>query len=203
MADGYLARIRAIQPEGPYLLLGSSFGGLLSYEIAAKLRYAGQRAGLVAIVDAVPALPPDGVPPLDTGTAEHAALRILLTEAGLGHAAGEHTFANRAAAFAAVQSTRGPLGGVSDGTLSTLADLCAWHIRLAHSYRPPRYDGMIVLFSAAADPAAPGTAAKAAAWRRMAAAVRVHELGCTHDQVMQPQAAAAIARALSPILQEL
>jgi len=114
----------------------------------------------------------------------------------------ERALASRTAAFAAVRFARGPPHGVSDRTLSTLVDLCAQHIRLAYSYRPPRYDGVVVLFSAAADPATPGTAAKAAAWRHTAAEVQVHEIDCAHDQVKQPPAAAAIARLLSPILQE-
>ncbi|MEJ3750125.1 amino acid adenylation domain-containing protein [Actinomycetes bacterium KLBMP 9797] len=54
MAEDYLEHIRAIQPEGPYHLLGWSFGGLVAYAIATRLRQAGERVALLAVLDAYP-----------------------------------------------------------------------------------------------------------------------------------------------------
>ena len=51
LAARYLEAIRAKQPEGPYHLVGFSFGGVLPYEVAQQLRSAGQRIGLLAIID--------------------------------------------------------------------------------------------------------------------------------------------------------
>jgi acyl transferase domain-containing protein/thioesterase domain-containing protein/acyl carrier protein len=51
MASYYLEAMRAVQPEGPYLLCGSSFGGVVAYEIAQQLTAAGERAAMVAILD--------------------------------------------------------------------------------------------------------------------------------------------------------
>jgi thioesterase domain-containing protein len=48
-----LARIRAVQPEGPYRLLGWSFGGNLAHEIAVQLEAAGQHVALI-VMDAYP-----------------------------------------------------------------------------------------------------------------------------------------------------
>jgi thioesterase domain-containing protein len=53
-ADDCLAAIRAVQPTGPYHLLGYSSGGVLAHALAARLEQAGERAGLVAILDAYP-----------------------------------------------------------------------------------------------------------------------------------------------------
>jgi amino acid adenylation domain-containing protein len=200
LADEYLAAIRAVQPEGPYLLLGWSFGGLLSYEIASRLRLAGQRVGMVALVDAIPALSADG-PPLDSATAERAALRNLLSQAIPGSVITAEP-ADRAAAIAVVRSADGPLRGASVRRLNYLLDVCVRYNCLAYSYQPPRFDGPVVLFSANATPGAPDTAAKAAAWRRTAQDVRVRELDCRHRESMEPAAAATIARTLAPILRE-
>jgi thioesterase domain-containing protein/NAD(P)-dependent dehydrogenase (short-subunit alcohol dehydrogenase family)/acyl carrier protein len=41
IATAYLADIRRIQPEGPYLLGGYSFGGIVAYEMARQLKQAG------------------------------------------------------------------------------------------------------------------------------------------------------------------
>ncbi|GAA3959091.1 hypothetical protein GCM10023085_46790 [Actinomadura viridis] len=52
MAEDYLARIRSVRPSGPYHLVGWSLGGLVAYEAARRLRAAGERVGLLALVDA-------------------------------------------------------------------------------------------------------------------------------------------------------
>ena len=51
IAAYYLEEIRNVQPRGPYLLGGYSFGGLLSYEIALELRAAGEEVALLALFD--------------------------------------------------------------------------------------------------------------------------------------------------------
>jgi len=53
-ADEYLRIIREIQPEGPYHLLGWSFGGLLAHIIACSLQRDHQDVSLLAIIDAYP-----------------------------------------------------------------------------------------------------------------------------------------------------
>ncbi|MFD8719844.1 SDR family NAD(P)-dependent oxidoreductase [Streptomyces sp. NPDC059629] len=55
-AARYRTIIRDIQPEGPYHLLGWSFGGCLAYEVALQLREAGQDIGSLGLIDTV--LPP-------------------------------------------------------------------------------------------------------------------------------------------------
>ena len=54
IASHYLAQVRALQPEGPYRLLGTSFGGLVVYEMALQLRAAGQEVDLLVLVDTSP-----------------------------------------------------------------------------------------------------------------------------------------------------
>ena len=51
MASRYIAEIRAFQPHGPYYLGGSSFGGLVAYEMAQQLQLAGEEVGLLAFFD--------------------------------------------------------------------------------------------------------------------------------------------------------
>jgi thioesterase domain-containing protein/acyl carrier protein len=47
MANHYIAEIRRIRPNGPYILLGSCTGGLIAYEMAQQLFGQGQPAALV------------------------------------------------------------------------------------------------------------------------------------------------------------
>jgi thioesterase domain-containing protein len=55
-------QIRAVQPAGPYHLLGWSFGGVVAHEIAVQLQAAGEQVGALVLLDAYP---PSGRP--DTG----------------------------------------------------------------------------------------------------------------------------------------
>ena len=54
MAADYVAEIRAVQPEGPYHLLGLSVGGEIAHEMAVQLRRAGHQVGSLTMLDARP-----------------------------------------------------------------------------------------------------------------------------------------------------
>jgi thioesterase domain-containing protein len=51
MAVQYVKDMLAVCPNGPYNLLGFSFGGLVAYEIAQQLTAAGLKVGLVGMLD--------------------------------------------------------------------------------------------------------------------------------------------------------
>ncbi|HKV35213.1 MAG TPA: amino acid adenylation domain-containing protein [Pyrinomonadaceae bacterium] len=51
MAAAYIEEMRRVQPHGPYLLGGWSFGGFLALETARQLSAMGEEIGLVAILD--------------------------------------------------------------------------------------------------------------------------------------------------------
>jgi thioesterase domain-containing protein len=51
MAACGLAAMRRIQPRGPYHLTGYSFGGLVAFEIAQRLKLAGEDVALLGLID--------------------------------------------------------------------------------------------------------------------------------------------------------
>jgi acetoacetyl-CoA synthetase len=53
-AKFYVEAIRERQPHGPYHLIGFSFGGLIALELAQRLSSAGEKIGLLAMLDAYP-----------------------------------------------------------------------------------------------------------------------------------------------------
>jgi thioesterase domain-containing protein len=53
MADDYLAELRAVQPAGPYRLGGWSMGGVVAFEMARRLRAAGEEVEMLALIDSV------------------------------------------------------------------------------------------------------------------------------------------------------
>jgi acetoacetyl-CoA synthetase len=54
MATLYLAALRSLQPHGPYILVGYSFGGLVTLEMAQRLTESGESIALLVLVDAYP-----------------------------------------------------------------------------------------------------------------------------------------------------
>src|SRR6185312_7441673 len=54
MAADYVDQIRMVQPEGPYFLLGWSFGGAPACAVATELQRRGEQVAFLAILDAYP-----------------------------------------------------------------------------------------------------------------------------------------------------
>jgi len=54
MAEDYLEAICARQPRGPYALGGFSFGGLVAFEMARRLRARGEQVALLVLLDTQP-----------------------------------------------------------------------------------------------------------------------------------------------------
>ena len=77
MAAAYIEALLSVQPEGPYLLGGWSFGGFVAFEMAQQLRKQGREVALLAILDTGPILD-------KLGRADDAdLLAILCEESGL------------------------------------------------------------------------------------------------------------------------
>jgi aspartate racemase len=53
MARAYVAEIRQIQPRGPYLLGGGSFGGTVAFEMAQQLISAQEAVGILVMFDSI------------------------------------------------------------------------------------------------------------------------------------------------------
>jgi thioesterase domain-containing protein/acyl carrier protein len=51
MGRDYIKEIREFQPEGPYFLGGTSFGGMIAFEMAQQLMAQGQTVGVLALFD--------------------------------------------------------------------------------------------------------------------------------------------------------
>lgn len=57
LAERFVHALRAVQPRGPYLLAGHCYGGYVAMEMAKQLAAAGERIGLLALLDARPCAP--------------------------------------------------------------------------------------------------------------------------------------------------
>src|SRR5207248_3597179 len=75
LAARYIEAIRLVQPYGPDLVAGHSFGGVVAYEMGRQLREAGEEVTRVVLLDAYVPIPGQPLPPVD----DVAAIDELLT----------------------------------------------------------------------------------------------------------------------------
>jgi thioesterase domain-containing protein len=61
MAEDYLAEIRTVQQDGPYLLGGFSGGGITAFEMAQQLIGLGDQVALLVMLDSIPAEMPRAI----------------------------------------------------------------------------------------------------------------------------------------------
>ncbi|MFD4658683.1 amino acid adenylation domain-containing protein [Kitasatospora sp. NPDC058444] len=197
-AQRYLRELRSVLPDGPYLLAGWSFGGLVTFEMARLLEEQGSPPGFLGIIDAgAPASTggstdgPDQGPDRGAdrgpagGSEEHDALALLLHDA---HAR-EH-LPPRARSEQLRRMVR---------VLTTNGD-AARRYRSTAQLRTP-----IHLFtSAEAHPELAGPVVVPARWReRTRGALTVVEVPGNHHDMLSPPHVAPFADALSAALEEL
>src|SRR5882762_3579932 len=54
MAEFFLDAVKQLQPQGPYLLIGFSLGGLVVLEMAQRLKVKGEKVALLAMLESYP-----------------------------------------------------------------------------------------------------------------------------------------------------
>jgi thioesterase domain-containing protein len=119
LVELYLACVSRVQPRGPYLLGGNSSGGLVAFEMAQRLRAAGQQVALLALLDT----------PVELNTITRL-LHALL--AGSVRRALPHADARAPASLRIVRAMLH-----DDGLDAT--------VRALHGYRAVRYTGRLVV----------------------------------------------------------
>jgi amino acid adenylation domain-containing protein/non-ribosomal peptide synthase protein (TIGR01720 family) len=155
MAAHYLEEIRSVQPAGPYLLGGLSFGGYVAFEMAQQLRARGEEVALLALLDTAS--------PLYRGqrTFHADAAAMLAIQAGIiARAAGVELeldrgelrrLAGAAQVEAVVERLLATAGAVRDlgaEHLGRLLALFQGHALCLESYQPRRFPGRITVFRA-------------------------------------------------------
>ncbi|MDI5974277.1 amino acid adenylation domain-containing protein [Streptomyces sp. SL13] len=187
LARGYAERIRAVQPHGPYQLLGWSFGGLAAYAVAAQLEAEGERVALLALLDGYPVLDPAGRPLLPPGGEHDEDFDADLPD---WEDDGALDFLHEAI---------GGVDGLAPDELPLVLRAMTYHRELRHTYRPPRYHGDILFFTAAAD--RPAGAPTAEVWTSFTdATVDNVPVDCRHARMLDAEPLAVIGKTVGEVL---
>ncbi|WP_446221344.1 amino acid adenylation domain-containing protein [Nocardia sp. IBHARD005] len=189
-ARRYVREIREVQPRGPYHLLGWSFGGLIAQAMAVELAAAGERVGVVALLDTDTA-------DIDGDTIERLSAGAFINTFGAIFGIDDVPAESTAEQAAELITTR--LGGIELIDAATIERMAGSYNASAGTrtgYQRPVYDGDIVYFSATVDPAewmGPD------GWRPYVTGdITNHDVDVTHDDMTNPYALSVI----SPLLDD-
>ncbi len=202
-AADYIAEIRQVQPDGPYLLAGFSGGGITAYEMARQLRAAGEEVAVLALLDTpLPVRP--GLSRPDKALIKIAEMR----EKGPAYLL--EWARNRIAWERAKRST---VTEATDPAQFNNTKIEAAFLRAVARYDTPRWDGPMVLLRPVLDRRYKVTGGKwvSAAreyvfadndWIRYAPRVRVIEVPGDHDSMVLTPNVVVMAAELREVIEE-
>jgi thioesterase domain-containing protein/acyl carrier protein len=180
MAAEYLTGIRAVQPTGPYHLLGWSFGGLVAYAMACELRAQGEEAGLLALAACAP--PDTGMAapvPMTPGQALREALAVY--SCAPPDPSGAPLTARRA--VEELRMTGGALASIDEDAVTATARTLLHARELSGAFAPGRYHGDMVLLRAGVGMGAD----QRRSWDAWVdGRIDTHDIACRAGEMMHP-----------------
>jgi thioesterase domain-containing protein/acyl carrier protein len=180
MTDEYLTAVKSRQPEGPYFLCGYSFGGLVAFELARRLRDQGDE---VAFVGLFATLPP-----------RHRFLRLWAWTAYLYRSLAQRVVSYKKLPLH-LDTSHAPAGALEELRAVAISALSA-----SAAYRPGLYAGEITLFEPGHRDL--GLPSSAKPWHQYAGALRRVCLHGRHDDMLAGVNARGAADLLSKCLGE-
>ena len=200
MAARYLDELRSVQPKGPYVLGGWSFGGVVAYEMAQQLQSQGEIVDQVVMFDS---FVPEASAEQDEATQRLLFMNELIGGRGREVAAALATLPEplsqlepeRAFETLLEEAKRLELlpAELSQSHVARLYEVYKANIRAYYDYQPAPYSGPVLLFKATNTEdhllALPGNG-----WDRyLTGPFRVQELPCDHYSIMHQPFAGRIA----------
>ncbi|WP_255779125.1 amino acid adenylation domain-containing protein [Mycetohabitans sp. B8] len=178
MASDYIEHIRRIQPNGPYHLLGWSFGGYVAHSMATQLEQQGESVALLALLDSD--LNPDRLS--DERELDQDAIYALVAS----HYGDEMIFA------------------IDERLWENACKVMQNHRRIRRIFSPSIYSGDALFFRATIAEDGFHTLASSNEWKPYVLGnIAVYDIHCKHADMVQPEPTAEIGRILARKLEEL
>ncbi|MFD8070906.1 alpha/beta fold hydrolase, partial [Streptomyces parvulus] len=195
MVEDYLGRIRAIQPSGPYALLGWSFGGKVAHNLAARLKQEGEEVSLLAVVDAGT----DGHASSDGTRTQRDLLELAFDGIGAFHAEPGDGPIGMPRILEILKAHGGTLASLGERTVAALIDITENNLRISRATAPEKYDGDMLFVEAGGRN---GTATGLGrTWEPyVSGRIETHVAPFEHMRLMSAEALAGIAPVLAQAL---
>ncbi|MFC0430631.1 alpha/beta fold hydrolase [Kutzneria buriramensis] len=193
--------IRSVRPEGPYHLLGWSFGGNLVQPVAVQLHKAGHRVGLVGIMDSYPSddpeyrVPPHVEPMMSAMVAGYAKFYDGIDDVRLA----TDPAALREQCLSYLGRGTSELRFLTVEERSRILDVMISNVQaLLLDEEPASFDGDVQLIRCLRDSQSWMTPES---WKsRVNGSIQVTEVDCRHHELMDPGPVTEVCAALTPYL---
>ncbi|MET9490260.1 amino acid adenylation domain-containing protein [Nocardia sp. NPDC006630] len=189
LAVRYVDEIRRVQPDGPYHLLGYSAGGVLAHAMAVELRRRGAEVPALIMMDGraeVEILDDGTIPPLALLLAEFGGIEVPPGAAGITAPQAAELLAASGISFTATEI---------EHFYSDMQHL----LRQISDHRPSIFDGDLLFFSAAGNPA---PLPNVATWRPyITGPITDHLIDFGHNQLVSAAALTFIGPIISAYLE--
>ncbi|MGP4011181.1 amino acid adenylation domain-containing protein [Streptomyces sp. 4N124] len=197
LIEDYLGRIRAIQPSGPYSLLGWSFGGKVAHTLAARLQQEGEQVSLLAVLDAGTG----GHAGADSMRSQRDLLELAFDGIGAFHAEPGNGPIEMPRILEILESHGGTLASLEERTVAALIDITENNLKISRATATEKFDGDMLFFEAAGrDGASTGLAE---VWEPyVSGRIEKHVTPFKHMQMMSADALADIAPILARALKK-
>lgn len=199
MAADYIVHIRAIQPTGPYHLLGWSLGGNIVHAMATQLQNQGEEINLLAMLDSYPS----HFLPIKNAPDEEEALIALLALGGYDPDSLGDKPLDLSSAIEILRRDGSALASLEEETILNLKETYVNSVRILGEYLPKPYNGNVLFFRSTLipdwfDPIYPES------WTPFIdGQIEQYDIECRHKDMCQPGPLAEIGQVLASKLCEL
>jgi pristinamycin I synthase 3 and 4 len=181
-AAEYVQHIRAVQPTGPYFLLGWSYGGVVAQAIATQLQADEQEVGMLALLDGYPA-----AEVVDRELSQAEIVSLAFGEPDMPSGAGVVSVAEMRDKL----RQRGfVLDNLSEQMFAEVLRVLEHNVRLMLGFEPSTYRGSALLFQAALEGE---NDERAKRWQPyITGGITTQLIDSTHFQMTSPEALSII-----------
>ncbi|CRK50562.1 hypothetical protein RHCRD62_120083 [Rhodococcus sp. RD6.2] len=200
-AERYVREVRAVQPTGPYNLLGWSLGGIIAHAMAVRLQAEGEEVALLSIMDSfvatgrAQAVEIEAAPVAETSApSTRDMLALVLPGVEIDDAIeGEMSTDTVAELVAGLPE---PFNGLGSDRIATAFAAAEASMALAAAYEPALFKGDLVYFTATLDD--PSGLRGASTWAEVIGGrIHNHPIDTTHWTMATPAALTRIAAVLT------
>ncbi len=194
MAADYAEQIRSLQPDGPYHLLGWSFGGTVAHAVATRLAELGADVGLLALLDCSPLARGDAS--LDAELANPGRMLMAIFD-GIEFDDEDGVATDIAQILGLLRKQGSAFSSLREETIMKMIDIFRNNVSLLRTHTPGRFDGNVVHFTATLGRPAALADAQTAWQPFVLGTVEDHLIDCAHGGMMQVEPLSRIAQVVA------
>ncbi|MFD4184119.1 thioesterase domain-containing protein, partial [Rhodococcus sp. NPDC058514] len=199
----YVEKIRTVQPEGPYHLIGWSLGGVIAHAMAAQLQEMGEEIAVLAMMDSYAHLPAERLVAdrgMTAGDLLGGLLPTLVADGGAGSGLSLDALSGQELSEDLLDGILAhlpaPFDGIGAERLSGAIEGVGQASAMTDGYAPPRFKGDVFYFAALEDD--PSGAVGAATWQDVVdGRIVTHGIAADHWGMASPASLARIGGVLN------